>query len=413
MTQRKQGLLPVEAYTSQAWFDWEQEELFGRTWNFAGMASDLKGPGDYLTVQAGVHPIFVVRGQDHRLRAFHNICRHRGTQLLRAAGRSRKQIVCPYHNWTYSLNGRLESISDEATQYSHIEISKDDFCLHGASVETWQEMVFVHPEPDPGPFMDWLAEVPKYIGPHRPERLREYGWSRVQYAVNANWKILMENFIDGYHLSHLHHKTLDMYDHERQEWRFSGDHWVFYEPLTKAFRENLRSWSPLPIIDHLPEDRIGAYLQILFPTVGVTQTEGFWSTFQFLPVAADKTLLDIRTRTMPLPAASTALYEAYGAVKGLFQGGNRRKTVADLIGTFTASTWSASSQALGGDGEEQDPLASGDFMLEDIYACEQQQRAMRSPKFSAAPMSKDESSVLELHRSIVSYLPLEAWEDRR
>ena len=89
MTQRKQGLLPVEAYTSQAWFDWEQEELFGRTWNFAGMTSDLKGPGDYLTVQAGVHPIFVVRGQDHRLRAFHNICRHRGTQLLRAGRESR------------------------------------------------------------------------------------------------------------------------------------------------------------------------------------------------------------------------------------------------------------------------------------------------------------------------------------
>ena len=72
MTQRKQGLLPVEAYTSQAWFDWEQEALFGRTWNFAGMTSDLKEPGDYLTVQAGVHPIFVVRGQDHRLRALHN-----------------------------------------------------------------------------------------------------------------------------------------------------------------------------------------------------------------------------------------------------------------------------------------------------------------------------------------------------
>ena len=410
-TQGQHGLLPVEAYTSQAWFDWEQEALFPKTWNFAGLVTDIAEPGDYVSVQCGIYPIFIVRGQDHRLRAFHNLCRHRGTQLLRAKGKSQKQIVCPYHNWTYSLNGQLETIPEEDSQYAHVEIDKSAFCLHQASVETWQNMVFVHPDPHPKPLMDWLADVPQHMGPHQPEKLKEYDDMRVQYAINANWKILMENFIDGYHLSHLHEDTLNMYDHQKQEWHFTGDHWVFYEPLEESFRKNVKSQSPLPIIDHVPEEDIGAYLQILFPTVGITQTESIWSTFQFIPIAPDKTLLDIRTLTMPLPPGSMALMGAYEGIKGMFQRKNRSQTLVDIVESFSVGSWGTWGEAFDlKDKKQEDPLTSGDFMAEDIYACEQQQKAMRSPLYSTAPMSKDESSVLELHKIITTYLPIEAWK---
>ena len=100
---RMHGRLPVEAYLSRPWFDREQELLFGRTWQFAGLAEDLTEPGDYVTAQAGPFPLIVLRGEDGELRAFHNICRHRGTQLLRAVGKARKVITCPYHGFQYSL----------------------------------------------------------------------------------------------------------------------------------------------------------------------------------------------------------------------------------------------------------------------------------------------------------------------
>ncbi len=120
-------------------------QLWGGNWHFAGMIDDLANPGDYMTVQVGVHPIFVVRGHDHRLRAFHNICRHRGTQLLRVKGRSEKSIICPYHNWTYSLNGALKRIPEQRTQFAGQEINMDALCLFKAKVDVWREMIFVHP----------------------------------------------------------------------------------------------------------------------------------------------------------------------------------------------------------------------------------------------------------------------------
>ena len=136
---REQGHLPIEAYTAPEWFEREQEELFGRVWQFGGFVEDVAEPGDFVTVQAGHHPLFVVREPDGSLRAFHNICRHRGTQLLRTTGKSRKSIICPYHHWTYSLDGDLKSIPGRKSEFPDTDLST--LCLHKASVATWREAV--------------------------------------------------------------------------------------------------------------------------------------------------------------------------------------------------------------------------------------------------------------------------------
>ena len=112
---RRMPILPVAAYTSQEWFDREQERIFSRTWAFAGFAEDITEPGQYISVQAGLNSIFIVMGRDRRRRAFHNICRHRGTQLLRAVGQTQRAIVCPYHDWTYDLRGLSDLRPSEGT----------------------------------------------------------------------------------------------------------------------------------------------------------------------------------------------------------------------------------------------------------------------------------------------------------
>ena len=107
LTNASDMLLPAEAYTARKWFDREQRELFGRSWQFAGMTSDASEPGEYICVQAGACPLIVIRDDEGDLKAYHNIYRHRGTQLLEVTGERKKVIKCPYHDWVYSLDGKL------------------------------------------------------------------------------------------------------------------------------------------------------------------------------------------------------------------------------------------------------------------------------------------------------------------
>ena len=373
---RMQGHLPVEAYTSPEWFEREQTDLFGRVWQFGGFEEDVADAGDFVTVQAGPHPLFVMRGQDGQLRAFHNICRHRGTQLLRTIGKSKKSIICPYHHWTYSLDGELRNIPSRKTEFPDVDMST--LCLHKASVDTWLGMIFVHPAPNAEPLADWFDGVADQIGPHRPEELVEYTDGRIRQEIASNWKIVVENYIDGYHLAHLHSDTLSMYDHARQQSGFAGPHFLFYEPLAKSYRDSVEKQSPMPLIDHGTPDEIGAYVPMLFPNLGLVATENSWSTFHVIPVAADQTVVDIRTRVMPV-------------------------SDWEFLKQSVSSWWNWKGQSRAKfDGGPDDPLSSGDFMAEDAYACEQQFRAMKSPKFSVGATAKTlEASILEFQQHVL------------
>ena len=215
LDERKMPVLPVDAYTSQEWFDREQRVIFSRVWRFAGFAEDITEPGQFISVQAGLNNIFIVMGRDRRLRAFHNICRHRGTQLLRAVGKAQRAITCPYHDWTYNLEGELVSVPEADKEFSGLD--KTCLGLKPASVDLWRSMLFVHPDPQAGSIMDWFGEIEPELGPHRVEELIEYPDAATSYEIKANWKIVVENYIDVYHLAHLHSGTLAMYDHANAE----------------------------------------------------------------------------------------------------------------------------------------------------------------------------------------------------
>ena len=376
---RKQGHLPVEAYTSQEWFALEQERLFGNVWHFAGFSEDVADSGDYLAIQAGSHPLLVVRGPDGELRAFHNICRHRGTQLLRTIGKAKKSIICPYHHWTYSLEGELKNIPGRQTEFPDVDMKS--MCLHKASVETWKGMILVHPDPDAGPLSDWLQGVEDHIGPHRPEKLVEYIDGRTRTEIAANWKVVVENYIDGYHLAHLHSDTLYMYDHAKQESGFIGPHYIFYEPLAKSDLENVQKQSPMPLIDHGMPEELGAYVPMLFPNIGITAAEDSWSTFHVIPIAADKTVVETRTRVMP--ASDWTFLKQSVSSWWYWKGKSRAKF----------------------EGGPDDPLSSGDFMAEDVFACEQQFKAMHSPRFAVGAMAKHlEKSVLDFQKHVTRFV---------
>ncbi|CAM1352963.1 aromatic ring-hydroxylating oxygenase subunit alpha [Tenacibaculum halocynthiae] len=384
-------VLPVEAYTSKEWFDLEMKTLFSTTWQFAGLVEDVANPGDYIAVQAGLNNIFIVKGRDHRLRAFHNMCRHRGTQLLRAVGKNQKAITCPYHDWTYDLEGKLISVPKKEEEFPDLcskKLHECDLNLHEASVDIFKGMLFVHPEKNAQNILEFFGEVTPYLGPHIPEELVEYqekeGEAFYTKEIHANWKIIVENYIDHYHLAHLHEGTLNMYDHAKAEFGWKGPHYWFYEPLVTEYLADVDNASPQPLISSVPREKIGAYVPWLFPNIGITEGEAAWNTFHAIPLAADKTLVVIRSK---MENASewefTKQYTRSSMSKVWLKYGNKGKY----------------------EGDPSDPMASGDFMKEDVYACEQQQKSLKSPMFSVGARAKrGEYAVMRFQEEVKKWM---------
>lgn len=373
--------MPVEAYTSQDWFDREQKLIFSRSWRYAGLVEDVPEPGHFISVQAGLNNIFIVMGRDHRLRAFHNICRHRGTQLIRAVGKTQKALTCPYHDWTYDLEGNLISVPDEATEYPD-GIDKKCLGLKPAAVDIWRGMLFVHPDPTPPSLGEWFGAVDADLGPHKPEELVEYPEARQSYEIRANWKIVVENYIDVYHLSHLHSNTLHMYDHARAEFGWKGPHYHFWEPPAQDYGKDLEANLPTPRV--IPEPHVGAWVPMLFPGLGLGASEDSWNIFVITPLGPNLTRIENRTKL-----ANTSSWD------------------------FTKQGWSSWNfwKGFGGgkyQGDdvtgEDDPMASGDFTAEDIYACEQQQKSLESPYLEIGPAAVGESPIVNHQKAILEFM---------
>ena len=383
-TQRMLHGLPVEAYTGQQWFDCEQEKIFSRTWRYAGFMEDLSEPGQYIAIQAGLNNIFIIMGRDRRLRAFHNICRHRGTQLIRAVGKTQKALTCPYHDWTYDLEGKLISIPDEDKEFDGVD--KSCLGLKPASVDLWRGMLFVHPDPDAGSIIDWFGDIEPHLGPHRVEELVEYPEARSTYEVRANWKIVVENYIDVYHLSHLHSGTLSMYDHAKSEYGFVGPHYAFWEPPSPQYGADIKGNSPYPLV--IPAEQAGTWVPMLFPGIGLAESESIWSNFIISPLAPDLTRVENRVR---VANASSWEFSRQASRSSAFW-------KANISGKYAVE-----------DGEgDDDPMTGGDFTAEDIYACEQQQKSLASPYFETGPASKGEGPVIDHQKVVLDYV-----EERR
>ncbi|UTW66492.1 aromatic ring-hydroxylating dioxygenase subunit alpha [bacterium SCSIO 12643] len=382
-------ILPVEAYTSNEWFKLELKHIFSTTWQFAGLVEDVSKPGDYITVQAGLNNIFVMMGHDHNVRAFHNICRHRGTQLLQSVGKSQKAITCPYHDWVYDIDGNLISIPEQQTEFPDLKTPLRDcgLNLHHASVGIFKGMLFVHPDAQPETSLEeYFAEVQPFLGPHKVESLVEYteedGQPLYSKVIHANWKIIVDNYIDHYHLSHLHKNTLDMYDHKNARFGWAGPHYWFYESLIPAYEKDVENLSPYVLIDSVPENQMGAYVPWFFPNIGISESESTWSTFHVLPLAPNKTLVTIRTKVMDVSEA---------------------KAAKQYLKSGLHSFWKKYENKFSEDDPE--PMKSGDFMQEDIYACEQLQKSLQSPYYSVGAIAqKGEYAIVKFQHLIREWL---------
>jgi phenylpropionate dioxygenase-like ring-hydroxylating dioxygenase large terminal subunit len=183
--------LPWSWYTDPEVLRREQERIFRRAWQYAGPADHVAEPKSFLTCEAGDVPIVVVRDEDGDLRAFVNVCRHRGSIVMEGHGR-RATLQCSYHAWTYGLDGTLRAAPRADRE---LEFDSSGLSLLPVSVEASGPFVFVHPAPDAPPLADTLGRLPDLLPDLDMVRFHH----RTEYELAANWKIACENFLECYH----------------------------------------------------------------------------------------------------------------------------------------------------------------------------------------------------------------------
>ena len=194
--------IPKSAYTSEAFLDAEIERIFKKEWMCVGRADQLANPGDYLTYELAGQPVLVLRDTDGTLRAMSNVCLHRMSTLLHGTGNA-KSIVCPYHAWTYNLDGSLRG-APAMTQNEGFD--RGDYCLPEVRCTNWHGFILITLNPDAPDPADHYAQVSDMVGDFAMEDYTQL--FHETHVWNTNWKVLAENFMESYHLPVCHAATV-------------------------------------------------------------------------------------------------------------------------------------------------------------------------------------------------------------
>ena len=379
--------LPRDAYVDRAWFERERRDLFGCCWTCAGVVQDLAKPGEYVTVSAGDYPLMVLRDGSGTLRAFHNLCRHRGTELVEGSGRlERARISCPYHRWTYDLDGSLRAVPMRARCFA--DLDTDAYSLRPAAIGELGGLIFVNPDPH-ADFVAWRADLESVLWPHRFERMS--AGLELTYEIHCNWKVFLENAIDGYHLAYLHSETLGGPRADRNVWDVHGRHLVWYSTetgrktcLPEGIARAGGDSGQLPIEGAESGEYGGVF--VLFPNTIVTATPTELIVSRLDAVTADLTHLHTRV---------------WGRKGGEWRRWLGGENVEDIPGYDPASGLLRLS------GLEQHPLEIGDFHWEDVWICEKLQRSLRSPAYRCGPLAAGtgaEGPLEFFQRNVLDYL---------
>jgi choline monooxygenase len=198
--------IPAYRYTSGAFAALEHERLWPRVWQLACSVDHVASAGDFHELRIGPISVLVVRGADDELRAFQNACRHRGSALCEGTGAGLTELRCPFHRWSYDLDGRLREVPSRR-EFGALDNYSD---LIAVRVDTWGPFVFVNLALDAEPLAEFLGAVPGDCGWARVDEFR--CTAAVSIAAPCNWKTLIDGFSETYHVQGIHREMLGMCD---------------------------------------------------------------------------------------------------------------------------------------------------------------------------------------------------------
>ena len=196
--------LPAAAYTDPQIFELEKDSIFFCSWLFAGQACELKETGSYITREIFDQSVLIIKGSDEKIRAFYNVCSHRAHELLSGSGRTDK-IQCPYHAWSYHINGSVNSIPGA----ENMDLEKAEFCLKPVRLEEFGSMLFINLDQDAEPMISQSPQVPGEIEKYVPDMNNVALLSATSHSTKSNWKVNVDNFVEFYHYNATHHDDID------------------------------------------------------------------------------------------------------------------------------------------------------------------------------------------------------------
>lgn len=277
--------LPAEWYTDQARFRLELARIFRHAWQFVGYSDQLAEGGSFFSARVGSTPLVITRDLDGALHAFANVCRHRGSELVQEESGQRHTLQCAYHAWTYNLDGSLRAAPGAKDEP---DFHPEDFTLFSVPVETWGPLIFINLDPAAAPLGMTLGELPRLAAaagaPLNAMRRR----ARHTYDIAANWKVVVDNYLECYHCPVAHKGFTSLID--TNEYTLTEYDW--FSVQAGALKPSARAGDGADL--YALEGDVGAgFYAWLWPsfTLNVYPGHGNVSINHFIPTAVDHTLV--------------------------------------------------------------------------------------------------------------------------
>jgi Rieske 2Fe-2S family protein len=346
-------MLPRAAYVDPAVLAWEQANIFSG-WMCVGRATDIADPGDQKAVATGQGGVLVVRDESGEVQAFANVCRHRGHELLPcgAGAVNKKAIVCPYHAWTYRLDGSLRL----APTFKDVAgFNNDDFPLARIRVVDWHGWLFVDPSGESGPFDEHVGAAENVIAPYSPRDLKVV--ARHDYELATNWKVIVENYQECYHCPMIHPELCQVSPPlSGEDVALGGSSFMagWMDLSDHAQTMSLDGRSEGTTIQGLSEQELRTVMYVVgFPNLLISLHPDYVMTHVLTPLAADRTHVEC-TWAFPAEVAERPGFDP----------------------SYAVDFWDLTNR-------------------QDWAACESVQRGLSSPHAVPGPMAPEETGVYD------------------
>lgn len=415
-------------YTATDYMTQEWENIWTRSWLFAGLESDLEEPGDYFIYELGRESIVIMMNDDEEISAFYNACQHRGNRIFASESGSVNEVVCPYHGWRYQTDGTLKEVPDRERFCQ--KISAQERSLKPVCIEIWSGLVWINMDPQAAPLSDYLGSFMSDLAPWHFEKLVLSNHQTVR--LDANWKTAKDNFLEQYHVDFIHpqHASLvDCCNSENFLWPFGHS-----STRVKGFTTNPRYPLPeqvpdfmLPLLEGLqinPDDyhgrvdeireavqarkrELGLEMDCGYQQLDDEQLSDVWQ-YDFFP----NLFMTIQAEELsiygPRPHPSDpnkCFFDKWTLQLPIEAGCNEDRGIRLHPGLGTSREDDRPEHTV----FDQDAVINGEHSLtitfdQDIYHLRDMQAGMHSRGFDYAVLNQDESRVQHFHDWLASWL---------